>query len=266
MSSKTIRLAAVALSLSFAGGDAIAQDKPDARIDDAFSAAFGIRYWFSTGQTSKDLYDTTGTVLVSRLTYDGLNTHSGEIFGNVSAHRLFLKGHAGLGAIVDGSLQDEDFPPVVVPYSSTDSDQEDGDLAYATIDLGGHLLKGERGHLGGFVGYNFLHQEVNAFGCEQTATALFCVPAIDSSVAVITQDNDWHSFRVGMNADVMLGERVSVSAEGAYLPFVVLDGADSHHLRIGCGRLIVSPAQFQRTAKAGAINSRECSSSRSTTE
>jgi hypothetical protein len=206
---------------------------PGERVDRAFSAAFGVRYWFSTGETAKDLYNIAGTALVSRLTYDGLDAHSGEVFGQANFYRAFIKGHAGIGGIVDGKLQDEDFPPATAPYSSTDSEQRDGHLAYATIDLGGYLIDGEQIKIGGFAGYNFLHQRVNAFGCQQTATNPgICVPTIATSVAVISQENDWHSVRLGMNGEVALGDRIVISGEGAYLPYVYLDGADSHHLRI----------------------------------
>lgn len=232
LSKRGVEFTAALLISGFASSGGFAQDVPESRIEQAFSASLGVRYWFSTGQTGKDLYDSTGTVLLSRLTYDGLDTHSGEIFGQANYSRLFLKGNAGIGATVAGKLQDEDFPPVTTPYSSTDSEQDGGHIGYATIDLGGYLLSGNRGHLGGFVGYNYLHQEVNAFGCRQTATSTICVPTISTSVAVISQENDWHSLRLGLNGDVMLGSRLMLSAEGAWLPYVALDGADSHHLRI----------------------------------
>jgi hypothetical protein len=226
----------VVLLLGPVGGAAFAKDNmANNRVDRAFSAAFGLRYWFSTGKTAKDLHGVGGGALVSRLTYDGLDTHSGEFFGQINAHRIFLNGYVGAGKIVSGNLQDEDFPPVTAPYSSTNSDQREGDVAYATVDLGGYILDRPHARLGGFVGYNFLHQVVNAYGCTQTATNPgICVPTITTSVEVISQDNNWHSLRVGLNGDVNLGDRVMLSGEGAWLPYVHLDGADTHFLRI-CG-------------------------------
>jgi len=200
-------------------------------LDDV-GVAMGVRYWFSTGQTRKDLYDTAGGTKVSRLTYDGLDTHSGEIFVDLDAKRAFLKGTFGFGGIVSGNLQDEDFPPVTTPYSSTESDQHSGNISYVTVDFGGYLLKRDNVRFGGFVGYNFVRQEVEAYGCTQTASSAICVPTISDSTAVIRQENDWHSFRVGLNGEVMLGNRIKVSADGAWLPHVILDGADSHLLRI----------------------------------
>jgi hypothetical protein len=224
--------AAVAALLAW-GAPAAAQDMIPAG-DDGISTKVGVRYWFSTGETRKDLYDTTGDVLVSRLTYDGLDTHSGEVFGEVDATWAFLRGTFGIGGIVEGNLQDEDFPPATTPYSSTNSDQRGGDLGYVTIDLGGYVLDREAVKFGGFVGYNLVHQQVEAYGCTQTAGSAICVPAISDSTAIITQENDWHSLRVGLTGEVALGERITISGQGAWLPYLVLDGADSHLLRI-CG-------------------------------
>src|SRR5262245_1021456 len=82
----------------------------------------GARYWYSTGKSSMDLFDTSGSLLSSRLTYDDLTAHSGELFFRGQHNSgLFVKGYIGGGRITGGSLTDEDFPPVVVPYSNTTS-------------------------------------------------------------------------------------------------------------------------------------------------
>jgi hypothetical protein len=206
--------------------------KPQPLADSPFAGSLGARTWFSTGQTGKTLYDFSGAGLVSRLTYDDLDGRSLEAFGELDLYRVFLKGNAGIGGLVDGSLQDEDFEPFTFPYSSTDSAQKGGDLAYATIDLGAYFVDTERVKLSGFAGYNWLHQQVNAFGCEQTTASFICLPTIPEDVAVISQENDWQSLRLGLKAEADLGRYWTVSAEGAWLPIVTLDGADTHHLRI----------------------------------
>jgi hypothetical protein len=83
-----------------------------------WSVEVGARYWYSVGSNAYDYFDTTGTLLVSRLTYEDTSAHSGEAFFRID-HKsgFFLKGFAGAGSIVDGTLIDEDFPPVIVPYS-----------------------------------------------------------------------------------------------------------------------------------------------------
>ena len=83
----------------------------------------GGRYWFSSGRTQKDLFGfAQSDGLLSRLTYTGLNAHTGEVFGRVEHVTGFLfKGFAGGGAITNGNLRDEDFAPFTFPYSSTNS-------------------------------------------------------------------------------------------------------------------------------------------------
>ena len=111
----------------------------------------------------------------------------------------------GGGAITGGNLQDEDFPPVTFPYSSTNSDQRDGRLAYATVDLG-WTWRSEGIKLGFFGGYFYNSERVNAFGCTQTAGNPFiCVPPISSSVLAITQDTTWNAVRVGFNGEWRFG-------------------------------------------------------------
>src|SRR6266581_954360 len=85
---------------------------------------FGARYWYSSGMLRKDLFAVGDVGLVSRLTYSGLTGHAAEIFG--SAKQIdgwFVNWNAGLGKIPTGTLTDEDFPPFLVPFSSTTSNQ-----------------------------------------------------------------------------------------------------------------------------------------------
>ena len=229
--SKPIAILALCLAAAFPG-NGYTQSDPASRVADAFSASLGLRTWFSTGQTAKTLYDIGGSAAVSRLSYNGLDAGAVEGFGELGLDRAFLKGNVGIGGIRNGSLRDEDFEPFTFPYSSTDSDQHDGDLDYATIDLGLYLFDSERAKLGGFVGYNWLHQTVNAFGCEQMASSFICNPSIPTSVLAITQENNWRSLRLGLNWEVALGEHWALSGEGAWLPRVSLDGSDTHWLRI----------------------------------
>jgi outer membrane protease len=199
-----------------------------------FSYEAGARYWYGWGKTAKDLYGTTTSQLVSRLTYDGLAIHSADAFMRADhTSGWFVKGYAGAGFIVGGRLEDEDFPPVTTPYSSTNSSMKDGSTGYASVDLGYKIVKGGDFNIGAFVGYHFLNQKVNAYGCSQIATFPSCVTPIPETIKVISQDNDWHSLRLGLDANVELSKRVKFSVEGAWLPYVSLGGADTHWLRIG---------------------------------
>ena len=213
----------------------------------AWSLEVGARYWYSTGETGFDLYDGTGNVLVSRLTYEDLSTHSGELFfrGDHSSG-FFVKGYVGGGNVNSGNLIDEDFPPVVDPYSSTISDQDDGSLGYVSLDVGytfydstnaSFSLKDEPADsmglkLGAFIGYHYLNEELHAYGCTQQATNpdICGGGGVPSDILVISQDTDWSSLRLGLTADVHLTERLKLSADAAYV-YANLDGEDTHHLR-----------------------------------
>jgi outer membrane protease len=142
------------------------------------------------------------------------------------------------GAFSGGNLRDQDFnlpmPPFAAAYSSTDSDMKKSTLTYANIDFGYYLWRGPRGKIGGLVGYHFLREKLGAYGCAQNGGSPdVCVPTIPTSTLVITQENRWHSLRIGMAGDVMLTPNLRLSAEAAYLPYVKLDGRDWHWLRIG---------------------------------
>jgi opacity protein-like surface antigen len=201
----------------------------------AFRYEAGARYWYGWGKTAKDLHGIGGSFLVSRLTYDELRSHAGEGFARVDhTYGWFLKGYVGAGNTVHGNLRDEDFPPVIDPYSSTNSTQNEGALVYASVDAGFSVLKGRTWRLGAFVGYHYLQEKVSAFGCTQTAGNPFiCVPDIPMTLVVINQNNTWHSLRLGVEGDVKFSDRLKLNLEAAWLPYVSLDGADTHWLRIG---------------------------------
>jgi len=194
----------------------------------------GGRYWFSSGRMRKDVFGFTGVsdnVFLSRLTWTGLSAWSPEIFGRVDhLSGFFVKGFVGGGDITTGNLQDEDFPPVTVPYSSTNSEQHDGRLAYAVIDAGWGWRSREY-RFGFFGGYQYQREKVNGFGCVQTAANPFiCAPTIPSSVLAITQVTTWNAVRLGFNAEWRYGNWIA-DADVAWLPFAWLTADDTHWLR-----------------------------------
>jgi outer membrane protease len=203
----------------------------------AYQLDFATRYWYGISKTSKNLYGSPGLSndLFSRLTYSNLNTHSGELFGRVGfTNGWFVKGYVGTGVKARGTLTDEDFPPVVDPYSSTVSDQHNGYLTYASADIGYNIVRGGDFRVGLFAGYHYFNEQENAYGCTQSAgNPDVCAGAIPSSIPVITQNNKWNSVRLGLDGTVLLGDHFKFSAEGAWLPYVRLSGNDAHWLRIG---------------------------------
>lgn len=195
----------------------------------------GVRYWYSMGKTQKTLYDGTGDLRLSRLTWDDQDGHSGEAYFNIEQSSWFLKGYIGAGVFSGGKMRDEDFPsPGLATYSSTDSQLKDGGLRYASIDLGYYVIDTPDGKLGGFVGYHYDRDKMNAYGCTQTAgNPDICVPSIGGGVKVLTQEYRWHSLRLGVAGEISPLPRLKLSAEAAWLPRVSVNGDDWHWLRIG---------------------------------
>lgn len=198
----------------------------------------GGRYWFSSGRFQKDLPGgpALSTSLVSRLTYDNLTAHSGELFGRIDTPlNFFLKGMAGLGRINGGHMNDEDWGlggPPFTSYSNTLSGLTNTGLNYFTVDAGYNFLRGPTYKVGGFVGYNYFYEQMAANDCTQIASPSsgICAPPIIGT-PVITETDKWHSLRVGLAADVMLTDRLRLTAEAAYLPYVSFSGVDNHWLR-----------------------------------
>jgi opacity protein-like surface antigen len=201
---------------------------PDAEIE------VGGRVWYSSGRFQKDLGATvdqaTSNVLISRLTYDS-TAASGEVFGRVDTpSNVFIKGFVGGGKLLSGNMHDEDFAIFngSVPYSNTAATTK-GDLAYGTFDAGYSVFRGPSANVGGFVGFNYYRENKSAYGCTQIANPYSdCVPAVPNSVLGITEDDKWYSFRVGVNGVVTVWDRLKLTADAAYLPFVAFRGTDVH--------------------------------------
>jgi opacity protein-like surface antigen/outer membrane protease len=207
-------------------------------VASGWDVEIGARYWYSSGRFQKDLGSTTdpalANILNSRLTYDS-TANSGEFFGRVETPlNVFVKGNIGLGSISGGHLNDEDWVLFggTVPYSNTSSDPVKGGIDYATLDIGYDFFRGTGYKLGAFVGYNYYKEKKSAYGCTQIANPLSdCVPAISSSVLVITEDDIWKSSRIGVNGEIMITDRLKLGADVAYLPYVTFNGTDDHVLR-----------------------------------
>jgi len=195
---------------------------------------FGTRYWYSTGKAQKTLFDSAGAAQLSRLTWTGEIGRSYEGYFNITSANVFTKGYFGVGMLHGNNLQDEDFPPLTAPYSSTNSDAKTGRLSYASLDLGYYLWDTTAAKLGGFVGYHFYREKMNAYGCVQTTTNPdVCVPSFPNSVLTLTQENQWYSARVGIAGEVKLAPNLKLSGDAAYLPYVKLAAQDIHWLRLG---------------------------------
>jgi outer membrane protease len=171
---------------------------------------------------------------LSRLTWTGETGNSAEGYFNIKDAGVFVKGYFGAGMLHGNNLQDEDFPPFTAPYSSTNSEAKTGRLSYASLDLGYYFMDTGRAKLGPFVGYHFYHEQMNAYGCVQTAANPgICVPSFPNSILALTQVNNWYSARVGAAGEWTIMPNLTLSGDAAYLPYVKLKGSDFHWLRIG---------------------------------
>jgi opacity protein-like surface antigen len=212
-------------------GTADAPYVPDAEIE------VGGRTWYSSSRFQKDLgaspFQTQPGSLVSRLTYDS-TAASGEVFARIdTASNIFVKGFIGGGKALSGNMHDEDWLIFneTVPYSNTLSSVT-GDLAYGTFDVGYSVFRGPNANVGGFVGFNYYRDNKSAYGCAQIANPNSdCVPPIPNSTLGITEDDQWYSVRVGLNGVVTIADRLKLTADAAYLPYVAFRGADNHLLR-----------------------------------
>jgi opacity protein-like surface antigen/outer membrane protease len=196
---------------------------------------FGVRAGMSTGRARTTLYDGSGAVRLSQLTYQNTSAWTAEAYGRLDepSSGLFGKGFFGIGKQTGGHLQDEDFPPAESPYSSTNSSQNDGRLTYADIDVGYYALQGSWYKFGGFAGYHYLDERFNAFGCTQTAGNAEVCPAgaVGSSNLGISDEGRWNSIRLGLAAQLTLPAGFSVRAEAAWLPYMSFNGGNDHWLR-----------------------------------
>lgn len=194
----------------------------------------GTRYWFSNGSIQKDLYDPDRTAqLNSRLIYSDMNGHSAETFARID-HRsgLFVKGNFGLGSLVNGKLNDEDFGPANANYSNTVHQVRDSSLRYGSLDVGATLISGNDSKLGAYAGYRYFYQRGRGFGCTQIGSdPTTCgVPVSVGSVG-LTETEQWRGAAVGLNARFGLSDRWKLEADAAYLPYADHATVDNHWLR-----------------------------------
>jgi opacity protein-like surface antigen/outer membrane protease len=198
-------------------------------------ATFGARAGMSTSTSQLKLYDFTGATKLSQLTYRSPTADTAEIYGRLDERGsgLFAKGYAAIGKETGGHLQDEDFPPGISPYSSTNSPQSDGHISYAAIDLGYYAIETSWYKLGGIAGFHYLNQSFNAFGCTQTAgNAEICAPGqVGASDLTISDVGSWRSARLGIAGEMTLPAGFWVRAEAAWLPYMAFSGDNNHWLR-----------------------------------
>ncbi len=197
---------------------------------------------FSSGRFQKNLFDPfVPGQLNSRLTWVSQPGISLESFGRVNhVSGVFVKGYAGGIDLFGSHINDEDFPPGIVPYSNTVSTTSNGRDVYANADVGYTFLRGNGWQLDGFLGYHHYSQRMNAFGCTQIAGGDVCQPPgfIPANALSLSQSEHWNAARVGVGGGVFLTEFLKFRAEAAWLPYMSFSGRDNHWLRPDINPLI----------------------------
>jgi opacity protein-like surface antigen len=195
----------------------------------------GARLWLSTGSIGapNPLLNVPGNVLASRLLYKDEDAYSGEVFARVDhASGFFVKGNLGAGGITGGKMFDEDFPAAGA-YSNTLQNNNAGSIGYGTIDVGYSVFKTPDAKFGPFVGYNYYRQQVSTFNCTQLAGAATCTPTtpFPPGLLGINEDDHFNSVRLGLSGQFMLTDRLRLTADAAYLPWINFNGQDDHNAR-----------------------------------
>ena len=195
----------------------------------------GGRYFFSTGKMRLTLGDPfVAGQINSQVTHANMDSNAGEGFARIDhSSGFFLKGFLGGGNIFNGKLNDEDFPPGIVPYSNTVSDINNGRLWYGTVDLGWNPWQMPNYKVGFFVGYNHFYETANGYSCTQVATNPdVCFPGeVPLGTLVLTETQNWDGVRLGVNGVFALIPRLSLTVDAAVLPYVSMTGIDNHWLR-----------------------------------
>lgn len=198
---------------------------------DAWNVEIGARPFVSTGDIGSPQPLLSDSILLSRLNFKSLDAIALETYARLDhASGFFAKGYIGAGTISNGQLNDEDFPAGGA-YSNTLS-QASGNLSYATADVGYSPFHNASSNTGAFVGYNYYAQNVNAYNCRQLAGALTCVPSNELNQFLgISDEDNYKSMRVGLVTRMDISERLSLTSEAAFLPFMTYRGQDNHNAR-----------------------------------
>ncbi len=224
------------LSAIYELGDAASaphlQPSSDPNTDMPFT--IGMRAGVSSGRGQMTLYDGTGAFRLSRLTYTGATAPTVEPYVRIDVPQwnLFATGYVGLGAQIGGNLQDEDWPPGLPYYSSTNSPLADGTLQYGTFDAGWYALNGDFYHLGALAGFTFQNDNYNAFGCTSTSGEV-CPPGlVAANDLTISDAYNWKAARLGLAAKIAIPGSLTITADAAWLPWMSFSETNYHWLRM----------------------------------
>jgi hypothetical protein len=199
----------------------------------------GVRYWLSSGETSRSLDATsldptaihplaTGTLNPSAITtYEKLDANTIELFARkrVTGHG-YVRGTVGLGKINSGMLTDETFFLIgAQPFQTRGISSADGKLGYATLDVGREVFRGSSSAFSVFVGYQYWKERYEAYGF----TDVFGTFTLPADTLVVTNEIEWHAMRLGGELRVTNG-RTTFIVDASWVPYAGYRNEATHHL------------------------------------
>ncbi|HMS86363.1 MAG TPA: hypothetical protein PKD12_22210 [Nitrospira sp.] len=220
--------------------------------------------WISVGD-SRWSHNASSQGLVgnptSRLTYADHSTNIVELTAKVYLRpRFFGRVQVGGAHIGGGRLTDDDFLAADGgnPSLRTHSDISGSGLWFLNADLGGSLMAfpNNRGHLDGFLGFQYWRQKHKAYGVRQINCSaagastdldidtpgldLLCVPGdagLSNHVLVLSNSSAWYALRVGASSEYHLLQWLSLHGSIVLKPINMFTNDDTHHLRVAGGEL-----------------------------
>jgi hypothetical protein len=219
----------------------------------------GLSAWISTGKTTWS-HDASGVSSMlgnpsSRLDYKDVAANFVELSAKATLReRWFARAAFGFADIGGGRLVDDDFVSAegaatfstavtgAHRFSRTFSDVDGSYSWYLQGEIGGRVLTfpRRRGRLDLFAGFHYWTQRHQATGVTQvectalTPSPIQCNPAgtvSNAGEAVITNTQTWRSIELGLDTEIRLHRRVSLTGRAAFLPVTWLTNDDVHHLR-----------------------------------
>lgn len=236
-----MKLVAVSCSFLFLVSSTLAHaaatGKPNT-INSPWQFDFGSRYLLSHNSYTNTLYGDIALPPLSRLSYENETGNAAEVFWQLTHQSgLFIKGYVGGGSIANGQMYDEDFPPLTTPYSETYQRQKNGMFDYLSSDFGYTLFYNRTWQLGVFLGYHYWTEQLNTFGCIQTASNTdICGVVPDFSVSVpdsantLNNNANWSSLRIGTTTTAWLNSHLKLTTDLAYIRSHIA-AQDFHNMR-----------------------------------
>lgn len=246
--------AAALFAVSLAGQSLAQEASAPSRI----KVEVGVGTWITSGDTRWSHNASAASPLgnpTSRLAYTDHTANLVDLTAKISVGpRWFGRINLGFGNINGGRLTDDDFltPDGGTPSSRTHSDIKNSGTYYINLEGGARLMSfaESRGYLDGLVGFQYWHEEHQAYGVRQISCSSagatidldsskvgvqpLCnsgASPVANSVLAITNKTSWYSIRTGVQAEYHLTPWLSVQGMAVFKPLSIFDNKDTHHLR-----------------------------------